>query len=90
MSESTEAKPKPCNKPKAKATNQGLSLVKVVFPCCFLMISKAKKTILKAITASTGATGIFTNSNEAKVNVMLCAIVKAVTVFMIFHFALSS
>ena len=46
----------------------------------FFAISQARNTILKAITASTGGTGITNTSVAARISVTECAIVKPVIV----------
>ena len=53
------ANPKPCNRPKAKATTQGGWMVKLVSPRQERTISGPRKRILRAIAAFRGGTGTF-------------------------------
>ena len=57
MSISAPAKPKPCSRPKVKATTHGHRAVKLGSPRFNRTISLASKMMLSAIIASTGGPG---------------------------------
>src|ERR1700728_228298 len=75
MSASTEANPKPCNSPNAKAMRARLSVT------TGKMLFRAATMIDAAITDSVSRLGRRTTSNAAKVRVIECARVNAVTTF---------
>lgn len=68
-------------RPKLKATIHGARAVMPSCPRRWRTISAATKTMLSAMTASTGGGGIWTQPSVAAVSVRLWERVKAVTVF---------
>ena len=80
-STSAPAKPKPCSRPKAKATIHGLTIARLSWPRSMRTTSAATMTMLTAIIASTGRDGSVTHPSVAQVSVIECATVKAVIAF---------
>ena len=80
ISESAPANPKPCSKPKLRATSQGALEVRPISPRCCLASSVARKRMESAITASTGVCGTWIKPSAAMARVTLWARVKAVIV----------
>ena len=66
-SASAPAKPNPCIRPNVNDTTQGQRAVSPGRPCRASMISRATKTMLKAMHASTGGCGTCTQPSAAAV-----------------------
>ena len=63
-------KPKPCSRPKAKATIHGRTMARLSWPRSMRTTSAATMTMLMAIIASTGRDGSVTQPSVAQVNVI--------------------